>query len=606
MTDSLIRPFRADRVHNLARRITSDARDASSLRIRPSIVRLGVLSLLGLSTLTGLAAESSTGTTPTASPQGTTGTSTTPATVTAPAQVNTPPTTAPQAQPTQGLPQATSSASRTVAPNATPNPGYVPATQPQAQAQAQAQGTYAQQPPVSSASRRAQAPTPNAPTWQGNATGNGTVNAPAPAPTWQATPPATAPAQGQAAAPVDVTTSASRAQRVYTAPPAPPAPANTGVNATSSATLMHPSTQVQTPPSATSGATVNNVNALPNLTLDEANATRRLLERIGATSPIATPHFTYAQPKNKKAACKILISQLTEGRTDDFIWDGDCKNGYAKGLGRIFWSQPPLRLTAIVNPDDVVNDRLFAVLMIHNEKTDSTELNMTSYPTKPWDAKDPDRVRYETVSTRTTVERYDGKTSEIYHTTALLSDAFRIKTTLSQKSQTYLVREDINGVSYSAWQALNAKKDGGKGLEQLWYIASPTNPQTPLGIGMARLVDGTMMKIRFKEKGWEQVNVPDAYFEPFERMARTRAYMQQQTADFNKRGATLLADYLKGVCQKRVQPADTRSVSKADFFAICDTVPAFIEASKAITITDEEIAKREAERKAKGADTKKK
>ncbi|MDY3116375.1 MAG: hypothetical protein SOR95_10465 [Sutterella sp.] len=587
MTDSLIRPFRADRVHNLARRITSDDRHPSSLRMRPGIVRLGVVSLLGLSTLTGLAAESSMGTTATASPQGTTGTSTTPATVTAPAQASTPPTTAPQAQPTQIAPQATSSASRTVTPNATPNPGYAPATQPQAQ------GTYAQQPPVSSASRRAPQPTPNAPAWNGNA----------PAPTWQATPPATAPAQGQAAAPVDVTTSASRAQRVYTAPPAP---ANAGVNATSSATLMQPSTQVQTPPSATSGATVNHVNALPNLTLDEANAPRRLLERIGASSPIATPHFAYAQPKNKKAACKILISQVTEGRTDDFLWDGDCKGGYAKGLGRLFWSQGPLRLNAIVNVDDVVNDRLFAVLMIHNEKTDSTELNMTSYPTKPWDAKDPDRVRYETVSTRTTVERYDGKTSEIYHTTALLSDVFRLKTTLSQKSQTYLVREDINGVSYSAWQALNAKKDGVKGLEQLWYIASPTNPQTPLGVGMARLVDGTLMKIRFKEKGWEQVNVPDAYFEPFERMARTRAYMQQQTADFNKRGATLLADYLKGVCQKRVQPADTRSVSKADFFAICDTVPAFIEASKAITITDEEIAKREAERKAKGSDTKKK
>lgn len=590
MTDSLIRPLRADRVHNLARRITSDAPHPSSLRMRPGILRLGVVSLLGLSTLTGLAAESSTGTTPTASPQGTTGTSTTPATVTAPVptstQASTPQTTAPQAQPTQ----ATSLASRTVAPNATPNPGYVPATQPQAQ------GTYAQQPPVSSASRRAPQPTPNAPAWNGNA----------PAPTWQATPPATAPAQGQAAAPVDMTTSASRAQRVYTAPPAPPASANAGVNATSSATLMQPSTQVQTPPSATSGATVSNVNALPNLTLDEANAPRRLLERIGASSPIATPHFEYAQPKNKKAACKILISQVTEGRTDDFLWDGDCKGGYAKGLGRLFWSQGPLRLNAIVNVDDVVNDRLFAVLMIHNEKTDATELNMTSYPTKPWDAKDPNRVRYETVSTRTTVERYNGKTSEIYHTTVLLSDAFRLKTTLSQKSQTYLVREDINGVSYSAWQALAAKKDGVKALEQLWYIASPTNPQTPLGIGMARLVDGTLMKIRFKEKGWEQVNVPDAYFEPFERMARTRAYMQQQTADFNKRGATLLADYLKGVCQKRVQPADTRSVSKADFFAICDTVPAFIEASKAITITDEEIAKREAERKAKGAETKKK
>lgn len=598
MTDSPIRPFRADRVNNLARRITSDAPHPSSLRMRPGIVRLGVVSLLGLSSLTGLAAESSTGTTATASPQGTTGTSTTPATVTAPVptstQANTPQTTAPQAQPTQAAPQATSSASRTVTPNTTPNLGYAPATQPQAQPPAQ--GTYAQQPPVSSASRRAPQPTPNAPAWNANA----------PAQPWQATPPATAPAQGQAAAPVDMTTSASRAQRVYTAPSAPPAPVNAGVNATSSATLMRPSTQVQTPPSATSGATVNNVNALPNLTLDEANATRRLLERIGAPSPMATPHFTYAQPKNKKAACKILISQLTEGRTDDFIWDGDCKNGYAKGLGRIFWSQGPLRLNAIVNVDDVVNDRLFAVLMIHNEKTDATELNMTSYPTKPWDAKDPDRVRYETVSTRTTVERYDGKTSEIYHTTALLSDAFRLKTTLSQKSQTYLVREDINGVSYSAWQALNAKKDGVKGLEQLWYIASPTNPQTPLGIGMARLVDGTMMKIRFKEKGWEQVNVPDAYFEPFERMAKTRAYMQQQTADFNKRGATLLADYLKRVCQKRVQPADTRSVSKADFFAICDTVPAFIEASKAITITDEEIAKREAERKAKGADTKKK
>ena len=48
MTDSPIRPFRADRVNNLARRITSDAPHPSSLRMRPGIVRLGVVFSSGI------------------------------------------------------------------------------------------------------------------------------------------------------------------------------------------------------------------------------------------------------------------------------------------------------------------------------------------------------------------------------------------------------------------------------------------------------------------------------------------------------------------------------------------------------------------------------
>jgi len=60
----------------------------------------------------------------------------------------------------------------------------------------------------------------------------------------------------------------------------------------------------------------------------------------------------WVQPKNKKIPCKVYVGiSVIEDRTLDknykIFWDGDCKNGYANGLGREFERSTILNMEAL-------------------------------------------------------------------------------------------------------------------------------------------------------------------------------------------------------------------------------------------------------------------
>ena len=77
-----------------------------------------------------------------------------------------------------------------------------------------------------------------------------------------------------------------------------------------------------------------NPSSLPSLTYEEASAFERSLL---AREPVAPQKHDnlYTQPVNKKEACKLPSSQDQLNRPNfRAYWDGECKNGYASGLGR--------------------------------------------------------------------------------------------------------------------------------------------------------------------------------------------------------------------------------------------------------------------------------
>jgi len=44
----------------------------------------------------------------------------------------------------------------------------------------------------------------------------------------------------------------------------------------------------------------------------------------------------WIQPKNLSSQCKLWLNKKSEYEDIDFYWDGECKDGYAIGLGRVF------------------------------------------------------------------------------------------------------------------------------------------------------------------------------------------------------------------------------------------------------------------------------
>ncbi len=77
-------------------------------------------------------------------------------------------------------------------------------------------------------------------------------------------------------------------------------------------------------------------SSLPTISHEEAAAFEKsLVDNYVAPSVNDFPKPLYNQPLNKKVACKLPTSEdQIQRRNFKQFWDGECKNGYAFGLGR--------------------------------------------------------------------------------------------------------------------------------------------------------------------------------------------------------------------------------------------------------------------------------
>jgi len=74
----------------------------------------------------------------------------------------------------------------------------------------------------------------------------------------------------------------------------------------------------------------------PKISHEEAESFEKsLLDKHVASSPRTASEKLYVQPINKNEKCKLpTSSDQLQRRNFKAYWDGDCKNGYAHGLGR--------------------------------------------------------------------------------------------------------------------------------------------------------------------------------------------------------------------------------------------------------------------------------
>ena len=71
-----------------------------------------------------------------------------------------------------------------------------------------------------------------------------------------------------------------------------------------------------------------------SISYDEASVFEKSLQAQEAPSP-QMPEILYTQPVNKKVPCKLPTSKEQLARSNfRAYWDGQCKDGYAYGLGR--------------------------------------------------------------------------------------------------------------------------------------------------------------------------------------------------------------------------------------------------------------------------------
>lgn len=85
---------------------------------------------------------------------------------------------------------------------------------------------------------------------------------------------------------------------------------------------------------AACGTTGQSVPQVKKISLDEAFLFQRSLASSGTLMPVE-PQRLYTQPVNKKEPCKIFTSQEQLDRNNfRAYWDGQCRSGFAFGLGR--------------------------------------------------------------------------------------------------------------------------------------------------------------------------------------------------------------------------------------------------------------------------------
>jgi len=85
---------------------------------------------------------------------------------------------------------------------------------------------------------------------------------------------------------------------------------------------------------AACGTTSKNVFQVKKISLDEAFVFQRSLASSGTPMPVEAQRL-YTQPVNKTEPCKILTSKEQLDRNNfRAYWDGQCRSGFAFGLGR--------------------------------------------------------------------------------------------------------------------------------------------------------------------------------------------------------------------------------------------------------------------------------
>lgn len=80
---------------------------------------------------------------------------------------------------------------------------------------------------------------------------------------------------------------------------------------------------------------VSTAHRPPMLSFDEAFAFEKALQKRQVSVPERPVSHLYTQPVNKKEPCKLPTTEAQQDRPNfRAYWDGQCKNGYAFGLGR--------------------------------------------------------------------------------------------------------------------------------------------------------------------------------------------------------------------------------------------------------------------------------
>lgn len=85
---------------------------------------------------------------------------------------------------------------------------------------------------------------------------------------------------------------------------------------------------------AACGTTGQSTLQVKKISLDEASVFERSLAARGISTP-QEPQYLYTQPVNKAEPCKLFTSKEQLDRNNfRAYWDGQCRNGFAFGLGR--------------------------------------------------------------------------------------------------------------------------------------------------------------------------------------------------------------------------------------------------------------------------------
>lgn len=295
----------------------------------------------------------------------------------------------------------------------------------------------------------------------------------------------------------------------------------------------------------------------PNqLSLEEADAARQQLIAKKQLAPGYTP-VNYVQPINKKQACKFPFSKEYTSLTNAKIyWDGNCKDGYAYGLGRVIFRSDLEDFDGITLADFRAKKNNFEIDIFYDQNL----IRSYSYPNDWAGPVVSQDLTFSAEGELFEVNRYtDDATGEVYTS---YSSPFNPIDRIS------VVKD---GVQYNFLDFSKVPQETVDQVSERWVLTDPADTSfTPIGVGLNRVLEtGETVFVRYTPNGRQFVSVPNKYFDPFTTALRSAQMYLDTVSSITPQTQKLFKKYKEQVCTSRTSRIPTGLTAK-DFYRICN------------------------------------
>ena len=260
----------------------------------------------------------------------------------------------------------------------------------------------------------------------------------------------------------------------------------------------------------------------------------------------------WVQPSNKKVPCKVYSgvsrnNDITLGENFKMFWDGDCRDGYAYGLGMEFLRDTVSNIDALaIYQRSSAEPQYFILKFNLDNRTQEGDINNGYY-----------------VETIITDEKFNFNINYVSGFMGSPSQPFRLVTYSSPFEDNIVYQKQYPNFAYELFDFSNNEFEDRK-----FQFGMHDKNNTQQGFGFTTLKSGQIGSGEtINGKAIRRVQLPDSYFTNIGQILNEVTQATQKAKDAQKKALRVKKQYINKICKDSVY---VTFIDNSEYKAICN------------------------------------